>query len=497
MANSTKLALPFLDAAQAQKHVTHNDALMALDALVMLSVKGLFTNTPPGSPADGDRYITGGSPTGAWAGQAGKVAARQDGTWRFYSPQVGWISFVESDGVYVLDQTFTWQKILSGSALQNLSLLGVNATADATNKLAVASEALLFTHAGADMRAKFNKASAGDTASLLYQTNWSGRAEAGLAGDDRYRVKVSSDGALWREALSIDPANGLVSLPLTAGLANGLASLDSGGRLPAAQLPANIAAIAATQGLRNRLRNPSFAINQRNVSGVVTLVARAFGHDGLRAGGAGATYTFASSGVDTLVTVTAGSLVMPIEANAIEGGAYVLAHEGTAQARVWQGTATAGTGAYATASRAGGGLVVSGLAAATQTNVEFSTGTILRPQLEPGAVATAFERRSFQAELALCQRYFFRLIIAPGYTFIDTVAAIANQNCFLQAVLPVTMRATPTFVIGGTYTIGNGGAPGLTGSAMLMSYYVPAAAAGRVYVYTQASGGYFDASAEI
>jgi hypothetical protein len=96
------LALPFLMAAQAQKHVTHNEALRALDAVVQLAVADKDLATPPGSPADGARYLVAASPTGAWSGQTGKVAAFQDGAWAFYTPRTGWLAWVaDEDKLYV------------------------------------------------------------------------------------------------------------------------------------------------------------------------------------------------------------------------------------------------------------------------------------------------------------------------------------------------------------------------------------------------------------
>jgi len=52
---TTHLLLPYILAAQAQKHVTHNEALRLLDGLVHLSVLDRDLTAPPGSPADGDR----------------------------------------------------------------------------------------------------------------------------------------------------------------------------------------------------------------------------------------------------------------------------------------------------------------------------------------------------------------------------------------------------------------------------------------------------------
>lgn len=64
----------------------------ALDGLVMPNVLGYLTNTPPGSPANGDTYIIGAAPTGAWAGQGGKVTRYSTvaAAWEFYTPKNGW-----------------------------------------------------------------------------------------------------------------------------------------------------------------------------------------------------------------------------------------------------------------------------------------------------------------------------------------------------------------------------------------------------------------------
>lgn len=214
MATTDKLALTIMEASQAQKHTTFNDALTALDAIIMLSVKGLFANVPPGSPVGGDRYITGGTPTGAWAGQTYKLVVWQDGIWRFFAPKIGWICFVENDGVYVLDQAFAWVKLASlGSPMDNIPRLGINGTSDATNKLLVQTAAMLFNNIGAGIQAKFNKNAAGDTASILFQTAFTGRAEIGTTGDNDFHFKMF-DGSTWREALLL-LQNGVVKKPST------------------------------------------------------------------------------------------------------------------------------------------------------------------------------------------------------------------------------------------------------------------------------------------
>ncbi len=299
---TSNLSLPFIMAAQAQKHITHNEALRALDAVVQLMVLDKDLNSPPGSPVEGARYIVAASPTGAWSGQADKIAAYQDGAWAFYVPREGWLAWAaDEDALYVwtgsawsafaggggggsldnvvedttpqlggdldgngrnigLDdgtaitddagnEQVTFHKTASavnqvgitnaatgsapqiaaeggdtnidltlagkGSGHPKAALFGVNATADATTRFAVAAAASLFDHAGNGHQHKINKNAAGDTASLLFQTASSGRAEMGTAGDDNFHFKVSADGSTWKEAIVIDRSTGAASFPLT------------------------------------------------------------------------------------------------------------------------------------------------------------------------------------------------------------------------------------------------------------------------------------------
>ena len=447
MSNSNRLALPFIDAAQSQKHVTHNEAVVALDALVHLAVKARNVVAPPAAPVEGDRYLVPPGASGAFAGHADAIAAFDNGGWTFLAPKAGWRAYIESEGLFLLFDGATWKDVgLSLQNLQNLSRLGVGATADAVNPVLAKLNGALFTARAAseggtgDLRFALNKSAAANTVSQLYQTNYSGRAETGLTGDDRFRIKVSADGAAWRDALSVDPATGMVSLPQTAGLANGLATLDASGKMPAAQLPAS--AGAGLAGFRNRLRNATFSINQRGVSGAVTLAAGAYGHDGCKAGASGCAYTFAQSGLDTTITISAGSLILAVEDKNIEGGAYRLSHAGTAQARVWQGTGYTGSGSYAAAP-----FTTASLAASTQTNVEFSTGAVLRPQLEPGSTDTAFERRPHAVEAAMCQRYYYRRTAAVAYDIISIMSATAAWATWGKLFdLPVEMRVNAATV---------------------------------------------------
>lgn len=203
------LDLPYIQPSQAQKHVTHNEALRRLDVIVQLKVKGVGNTTPPGAPAEGDVYAVGLGAGGVWSGQDTMLAAFLDGSWFFVAPQVGWRTWDAQAEVLRVWDGNTWASI--GGEPESLELLGINATADTINRLSVSAQATLLNHDGAGHQLKLNKFAQADTASLLYQTSFTGHAEMGLAGDDNFSIKVSADGNAWTEALVINSNTGFVS----------------------------------------------------------------------------------------------------------------------------------------------------------------------------------------------------------------------------------------------------------------------------------------------
>lgn len=48
---------------------------------------------------------------------------------------------------------------------------------------------------------------------MIFSTAYSGRAEFGLVESDDFMLKVSDDGAAWRESMVVDPATGEVRFP--------------------------------------------------------------------------------------------------------------------------------------------------------------------------------------------------------------------------------------------------------------------------------------------
>lgn len=212
MDNTPNLNLPYILPSQAQKHVTHNEALRMLDALVQLSVISQTVSTPPASVSEGDRYLLPLGVSGRWSGHAGHVALYIDGDWLFCVPQSGWQAFVREQRLMLVFDGLSWKPAHPAPNLNGVELVGINATADSSNRLVVASPSSLFNNSGAGHQLKVNKNAAADTASLLFQTNWSGRAEMGLAGANDFSIKVADDLGNWLAGLRIDQANGYVAV---------------------------------------------------------------------------------------------------------------------------------------------------------------------------------------------------------------------------------------------------------------------------------------------
>jgi len=234
MVDTANLALPLLAAAQSQKHVTHNEALMRLDALIQIAVVAMAQNAPPVTPNAGDRYVVGTSPSADFSGQVGRIASYDGTSWRFLTPKAGWIIFNIADTlIYTFDGT-NWQTLSNRIAqLQNLTGLGIGTSSDSYNTLSAKLNSALFAAratgegGSGDVRVTLNKQASGNTASQLYQTGWSGRAETGLSGDDNWHVKVSPDGSTWSEVFVANAASGSVRMDL---MLSGRASQGNAGR---------------------------------------------------------------------------------------------------------------------------------------------------------------------------------------------------------------------------------------------------------------------------
>ena len=183
-------------------------------------------------------------------------------------------------------------------------------------------------------------------------------------------------------------------------------------------------------GNRNRLINSSFRVNQR---GSPSPVNNGAGYsfvsslDMWRSGVNGHSWTFNVTNPAATITISSGSVQQIIEGALIEGGTYTLSWQGTATGRINAGTYAASP------------ITVTGLAAAVNLIVEFQAGTVLKPQLEPGTVATQWEMRL--DEKTLCERYYQQgSFLYAGY-------GTAGMAFATTISLPTSMRVTPSITV--------------------------------------------------
>jgi hypothetical protein len=435
MSTTPHLALPLIAAAQAQKHVTHNEALASLDALVQLAVKERNRTAPPAAPEEGDRFLVAASATGAFAGHEGQIALFDLGIWRFFAPRAGWRAYVENEDLIVVFNGSEWKTFGAvPDEIHNLERLGLGTTADALNRLSAKLNAALFAALTAeeggsgDLRFVLNKVREANVLSQLYQRGFSGRAETGLIGNDDFSIRVSPDGNQWRDALVIDRLTGIASFPW--GLTNAPGS--------------------------NLLINAAFGVNQRRFPGGV-LGQGIFGFDRWKAGPGGCTVTRATDGTITL----SGAIEQVIDAAqaAAEFGAANLAGA-TLTLSVED---PSGPLPVLIGSKAATIPVGSGRQAASVTLDGGETGNItlrLSPaadcsfrniKLEVGAQATPWRAPPLDIEEYRCRRFFQRLATSGGAPGILGYVAQRVSLNIIDAVctLPVPMRADPTLLTSG------------------------------------------------
>ncbi|MGO4704509.1 DUF2793 domain-containing protein [Microvirga sp. 2MCAF38] len=437
MSNTKNLNLPLLAAAQAQKHVTHNEALAALDALVHLAVIERGRTAAPASPAEGDRYLVGSASTGDFSGHDGEIAFFDLGAWRFLKPRKGWRAYVEVEERIVVYDGLLWRDLgYYSRELGNLDRIGIGTSADDVNRLAAKLNATLFTARASaeggtgDLRFVLNKSAQANVLSQLYQDGYSGRAETGLIGSDDYKVRVSPDGAQWRDAMSVDCQSGIATFPygVTVG------SLGAG---------------------VNLLINSNFLVNQRAFAGG-SITAGNFGFDRWKGGIGGCTITRDASGKVTLT----GALEQGIDVSLAQsltdtptfaGRTLTLSVEDPSTPLAFSVSSKSAT-IPAGAGRQFASVI---LGAGDTGNITLklspaSACSFKRIKLEIGSNATPWVPEPLDIEEFRCRRYYQRLYSAGAGTIFGAPGQRISTNTIdVPIALPVAMRSAPTLRING------------------------------------------------
>ena len=331
MSNTPNLKLPYIDANQNQKSVTHNAALTVLDALVNLQVQSNALSAPTTSPGDGQCWIVASGGSGAWAGKDLNIAAWQDGVWNFYAPNRGFLAYVDNINGALMWNGSAWVSLLGVVSQLSLNALGIGTAADTGNPLSTKLNSALFaalptsSSGTGDVRLKLSKQAPGNTATVLFQDNFSGRAEIGLAGDDNVHVKVSADGATWFDSIVVTGSTGSVSLLNTPTHPTPAAGDSSTKSATTAFVGTAVAAVTA----RTQVNDAAYTVlpTDRTVAVIALTAARTISLPAAGAYPAGATLTImdesgACSATNAVTIVRSGTDTINGAASAVLSSPY-------------------------------------------------------------------------------------------------------------------------------------------------------------------------------
>ncbi len=103
-----RYGLPLLQVAQAQKEVTHNEAIAGIDALLHLAVETSTLAAPPAAPVAGQAWIVAAAPSGIWTGRAGQVASFGSGGWRYTVAREGCVAWLRDVQRFAVRTAVGW-----------------------------------------------------------------------------------------------------------------------------------------------------------------------------------------------------------------------------------------------------------------------------------------------------------------------------------------------------------------------------------------------------
>jgi hypothetical protein len=265
---------------------------------------------------------------------------------------------------------------------------------------------------------------------------------------------------------------------------------------PGEAMPSSYVNNALLKGAKNRIINGAFQVNQRAYASAGNLVSGAYGFDRWKSGFTNTALTFTAGAQDTTVTISSsGVLQQVIERANVPAGTYVLSWTGTATGRVYNsgGTPPSYAASPVTVTLNGSANVV----------VEFTasggTRTLGTVQLERGTVPSPFEYRMASEELALCQRYFYRVgqFVTGGSGNIIPFMHVALGTQRGVVYFPVSMRIYPSLEYFANWNVINNSV-GVFNPGTIAIFNITNA--GSIYshaVITVSGGGVYSSMSEI
>ena len=199
-----RLSLPYIVQSQAQKEVTHAEALNVLDALVQAAVETRSLSVPPANPIEGALYLTGVNPTGAWSGNGNTLAQWIGGAWAFRDVAEGFRLWLKDEDALIVWNGTAWATYPSSAASETFNrtasfavsptIAGALYRCDATAGAIIASLPLLAT-VPVGFEAKFRRLDASANAVTL------------MPAHNLLTYSEAFDDAAWVKAKLSVPAN--------------------------------------------------------------------------------------------------------------------------------------------------------------------------------------------------------------------------------------------------------------------------------------------------
>lgn len=216
------LELDEINLSQANKEISHNTALRQIEGRT-IGVLSRTTTTPPGSPAAGDCYIIPASATGEWSGKTDQLAHFYGGVWNYWTPNAPVRLWVADDQVITLWDGAAWVDLISPSLIPPFvdTTAIVKGSSDSTKKVRLEVDGLT--------TATTRVATVPNKSFTIAGTDDAAAAQAA--------AEATAAAALSSHAGAADPHTGYQK-ESEKSAANGYASLDSGGKVPAGELPA-------------------------------------------------------------------------------------------------------------------------------------------------------------------------------------------------------------------------------------------------------------------
>ena len=132
--STPRFALPYIQASQAQKEVTHNEALLMVDALVSLSLEDRHLSAPPVSPQNGQVWFINGAGSGTWNGQSSKLAHYDSGQWYFYVIPDGLRAWIKDEAGYFVYSGGSWSAFVGSGQFITVASLSASYAVQASDR---------------------------------------------------------------------------------------------------------------------------------------------------------------------------------------------------------------------------------------------------------------------------------------------------------------------------------------------------------------------------